>query len=80
MPALRARVLHQNILLLSYIGETHLKMTTRARAFYLLKNRRNPILSDFLNPILSDFLKSDPQLYSRLWNIVIKGYRCLCPL
>ena len=41
-----------------------LKMTTRARAFYLLKNRINPILSDFLNPILSDFLKSDPQLYS----------------
>ena len=39
------------------MGETHLKMTTRARAFYLLKN---PILSDFLNPILSDFLKSDP--------------------
>ena len=46
-------------------------MTTRARAFYLLKNRVNPILSDFLNPflpdflnpILSDFLKSDPQLY-----------------
>ena len=38
-------------------------MTTRARAFYLLKNRINPILSDFLNPILSDFLKSDPQLY-----------------
>ena len=34
-------------------------MTTRARAFYLLKNRINPILSDFLNPILSDFLKSD---------------------
>ena len=39
-------------------------MTTRARAFYLLKNRIKPILSDFLNPILSDFLKSDPQLYS----------------
>ena len=39
-------------------------MTTRARAFYLLKNWINPILSDFLNPILSDFLKSDPQLYS----------------
>ena len=40
-------------------------MTTRARAFYLLKSRINPILSDFLNPILSDFLKSDPQLYNR---------------
>ena len=29
-------------------------MTTRARAFYLLKNRINPILSDFLN---SDFIR-----------------------
>ena len=27
----------------TYIGETHLKMTTRARAFFLLKNRRNDL-------------------------------------
>ena len=38
---------------MSYIGETHLKMTTRARAVYLLKKSDK-----------SDFLKSDPQLFS----------------
>ena len=51
MPALWVRVLHQNIFFKrlwfwnqrSYIGEMHLKMTTRARAFFLLKNRRNDL-------------------------------------
>ena len=51
MPALRVWVMHQNFLLLyynifkfkrlnqrSHIGRTHLKMTTRARVFCLLKN------------------------------------------
>ena len=28
---------------MSYIGETHLKMTTRARAFYMLKSDKNDL-------------------------------------
>ena len=68
MPALRVSVQHQNIYFNAYnsgtrgetyTGETHLKMTTRARAFFLLKNRiksENQIMGIRL---LLDFLKSD---------------------
>ena len=41
---------------MSYIGETHLKMTTRARAFYLLKKSDK---NDLGIRLLLDFLKSD---------------------
>ena len=67
MPALLVRVLHQTIffkrLMLwnqrSYIGEMHLKVTTRARAFYMLKNRIKTTLNDLGIRLLLDSLKSD---------------------
>ena len=67
MPAPRVRVLHQNIFFkrlqlwnqMSYISETHLQMTTRARAFFLLKN------------ILLDFLKTDSK--ALVYTLIIAG-------
>ena len=43
----------------SYIGETYLKMTTRARAFYLLKNRIKLKNQELGIRLLLDLSKSD---------------------
>ena len=63
MPAIRVRVLNQNIFLNAYnsgtMGEMHLKMTTRARAFYLLKNRIKSENRKLGIRLLLDFSKSD---------------------